>query len=75
MRKYGLSAGSSFSLFTPHAMADQNPGFTQDTVGFYKISLPNKNTVWAVCYDGKGGRLPAGTSDKLAINKLITITR
>jgi photosystem II stability/assembly factor-like uncharacterized protein len=35
----------------------QHPGFTQDTVGFYEMSLPNKNTVWAVCYDGKQGLL------------------
>lgn len=35
----------------------QHPGFTADTVGFYEMSLPDQNTVWTVCYDGKGGLL------------------
>ena len=35
----------------------QNAGFTKDTVGFYEMSLPDKNTAWAVCYDGKQGLL------------------
>ena len=58
MRKYVLSAVATFLLFTAHAQwRIQNPGFTSDTVGFYEMSLPDKNTVWAVCYDGKGGLL------------------
>ena len=35
----------------------QNAGFTNDTLGFYEMSLPDKNTAWAVCYDGKNGLL------------------
>jgi len=35
----------------------QNPGFTKDSVGFYEMSLPDKKTVWAICYDGKQGLL------------------
>ncbi|HZH65058.1 MAG TPA: T9SS type A sorting domain-containing protein, partial [Flavisolibacter sp.] len=35
----------------------QNAGFTNDTLGFYEMSLPDKNTAWAVCYDGKRGLL------------------
>ncbi len=35
----------------------QNAGFINDTLGFYEMSLPDKNTVWAVCYDGKFGLL------------------
>ena len=58
MRKYVLSALATFLLFMGHAQwLPQNPGFTNDTVGFYEMSLPDKNTVWAVCYDGKGGLL------------------
>lgn len=54
MRKYVLSALATFLLFSAHAQwLPQNPGFTSDTVGFYEMSLPDKNTVWAVCYDGK----------------------
>jgi len=58
MRKYVLSALASCLLFTAQAQwLPQNPGFTNDTVGFYEMSLPDKNTAWAVCYDGKRGLL------------------
>lgn len=33
----------------------QHAGFSNDTLGFYEMSLPNDSTVWAVCYDGKQG--------------------
>jgi photosystem II stability/assembly factor-like uncharacterized protein len=33
----------------------QNAGFVNDTLGFYDFSIPDKNTAWAVCYDGIGG--------------------
>jgi photosystem II stability/assembly factor-like uncharacterized protein len=33
----------------------QNAGFTNDTLGFYEMSLPNKNTAWAVCFDIRRG--------------------
>src|ERR687893_3098788 len=56
MRKCLLSAVASFLLFTAHAQwLVQNAGFTNDTLGFYEMSLPDKNTAWAVCYDGKNG--------------------
>jgi photosystem II stability/assembly factor-like uncharacterized protein len=35
----------------------QNAGYTNDTLGFYEMSLPDKNTVWAVSYDGRRGLL------------------
>lgn len=58
MRKYILSAVATFLLFTANAQwLVQNAGFTNDTLGFYEMSLPDKNTAWAVCYDGKGGLL------------------
>src|SRR4028118_446490 len=41
-------------IFTAGAQwIPQNAGFTNDTLGFYEMSLPDKNTAWAVCYDGK----------------------
>ena len=58
MRKHLLSAVATFLLFTANAQWQvQNAGFTNDTLGFYEMSLPDKNTAWAVCYDGKGGLL------------------
>ena len=56
MKKYTLSVVACFLLFTAHAQwLVQNAGFTNDTLGFYEMSLPDKNTAWAVCYDGKNG--------------------
>ncbi len=54
-----LFAATTFllSLASEAQWQIQNPGFTKDTVGFYEMSLPDKNTVWAVCYDGKNGLL------------------
>lgn len=58
MRKILLSALAIFLMFTSQSQwLVQNPGFTNDTLGFYEMSLPDKNTVWAVCYDGKRGLL------------------
>ena len=58
MKKNLLAAVAIFVMFTANAQwIPQNPGFTSDTVGFYEMSLPDKNTVWTVCYDGKGGLL------------------
>jgi photosystem II stability/assembly factor-like uncharacterized protein len=58
MRRILLSALAIFFMFTAGAQwIVQNPGFTNDTLGFYEMSLPDKNTVWAVCYDGKFGLL------------------
>ena len=58
MKKYLLSAVSIFLILTANAQwLVQNAGFTNDTLGFYEMSLPDKNTAWAVCYDGKGGLL------------------
>jgi len=58
MKKYLLSPLAIVLMVTVNAQwRIQNPGFTHDTVGFYEMSLPDKNTVWAVCYDGKNGLL------------------
>jgi len=54
MKKYLLSAAACLMMLFANAQwLPKNPGFTQDTVNFYEMSLPDKNTVWAVCYDGK----------------------
>jgi photosystem II stability/assembly factor-like uncharacterized protein len=56
MRKYLLSLAATLLIVTANAQWQvQNAGFQNDTLGFYEISLPNKNTAWAVCYDGKAG--------------------
>ncbi len=58
MKKHLLTAVAIFLLFTAKAQWQiQNHGFTKDSVGFYEISIPNKNTAWAVCYDGWFGLL------------------
>ena len=58
MKKNLLAAVSIFVMFTANAQwLVQNAGFTNDTLGFYEMSLPDKNTAWAVCYDGKLGLL------------------
>ncbi|MEO6253259.1 MAG: T9SS type A sorting domain-containing protein [Ferruginibacter sp.] len=51
------TAACLMMLFANAQWQIQNPGFTADTVGFYEMSLPDRNTVWAVCYDGKQGLL------------------
>jgi photosystem II stability/assembly factor-like uncharacterized protein len=54
MRKYVLTAVAFILMFTANAQwLQQNAGFTNDTLGFYEMSLPNKNTAWAVCFDIK----------------------
>lgn len=69
MRKYVLSAFAALLLFSADAQwLPLNPGFTQDTVGFYEMSLPDKNTVWAVCYDGKSPGL-------LSTRSILSFTR
>ncbi len=56
MKKYLLSAVAIIVILTANAQwLVQNAGFTNDTLGFYEMSLPDKNTAWAVCYDGKNG--------------------
>lgn len=56
MRKYLLMAASVFMLLTAHAQWQaQNAGFTNDTLGFYEMSIPNKHTAWAVCFDIRQG--------------------
>ena len=58
MKKYLLSAVAIFVMYTANAQwLIQNPGFTRDTIQFYELSLPDKNTVWGVCYDFNGGLL------------------
>jgi len=56
MKKFVLCAVAIILIFTAKAQwVVQNAGFTNDTLGFYEMSLPNKHTAWAVCYDGKFG--------------------
>jgi photosystem II stability/assembly factor-like uncharacterized protein len=56
MKKHLLAAVMVFLIFTARAQwQSQNAGFINDTLGFYEISIPNSNTAWAVCYDGKTG--------------------
>lgn len=56
MKKHLLSALALLLILTTKAQWQvQNAGFTNDTLGFYEMSLPDKNTAWAVCYDGKRG--------------------
>ena len=58
MKRKLLTAIAFIMMLTANAQWQiQNPGFTADTVGFYEMSLPDRNTVWTVCYDGKGGLL------------------
>lgn len=58
MKKYLLSAAACLMMLFANAQWQiQDPGFRKDTVGFYEISLPDKNTAWAVCYDGWSGLL------------------
>ena len=69
MKKILLSAVSLFLLFTAKAQwIPQHPGFTRDTFGFYEMSLPDKNTAWAVCYDGKSPGL-------LSTRSILSFTR
>lgn len=56
MKKKLLSAAAILLIFTANAQwLNQNAGFTNDTLGFYEMSLPDKHTAWAICYDGKLG--------------------
>lgn len=54
MKKCFLAALSSLLVAGASAQWQvQNAGFTNDTLGFYEMSLPNDHTVWAICYDGR----------------------
>lgn len=56
MRKILLSVVTFLFIFNANAQwIQQNAGFTNDTLGFYEMSLPNKNTAWAVCFDIRRG--------------------
>jgi photosystem II stability/assembly factor-like uncharacterized protein len=58
MKKNLLTAFAFSLMLTANAQwRTQNPGFTNDSVGFYEISIPDKHTAWAVCYDGWFGLL------------------
>jgi len=54
-----------FCITTTHAQwINQNAGFTNRTLGFYEISIVDKDIVWAICYDGIGGLMgPAHVLD------------
>jgi photosystem II stability/assembly factor-like uncharacterized protein len=56
MKKYLFSMAAIFLMFTAKAQwLAQNAGFTNAFLGFYDISIPNKNIAWAICYDGRFG--------------------
>lgn len=56
MKKLLLSAVAIVAIFTANAQwLQQNAGYTNDTLGFYEMSIPNKNTAWAVSFDIKCG--------------------
>src|SRR5690349_4694910 len=56
MKKLLLAAVTFCFVFTVKAQwLAQNAGFTNAFLGFYDISIPNKNTAWAICYDGRFG--------------------
>lgn len=56
MKKHLLSVVTTFLVFFANAQwLTQDAGFTNDTLGFYEMSIVNKNTAWVVCYDGKAG--------------------
>ncbi len=56
MKKCFLSALTTILMANASAQWQvQNAGFTNDTLGFYEMSLPNARTAWAICYDGKAG--------------------
>jgi photosystem II stability/assembly factor-like uncharacterized protein len=56
MKKYLLSVLSTLLILTANAQwLNQNAGFANDTLGFYEMSIVNKKTAWAICYDGKAG--------------------
>ncbi|RYZ27086.1 MAG: hypothetical protein EOO10_13765, partial [Chitinophagaceae bacterium] len=44
-----------FVLTTKAQWLAQNAGFQEAFLGFYDISIPNTNTAWAICYDGRFG--------------------
>jgi photosystem II stability/assembly factor-like uncharacterized protein len=56
MKKLLLAVVTIFTMFTSSAQwVEQNAGFTNDTLRFYEMSIPNKNTAWAVCFDYRCG--------------------
>jgi len=56
MKKTLLAALMFCLAFTSQAQwLPQNAGFTNAFLGFYDISIPNRNTAWAICYDGRFG--------------------
>lgn len=43
-------------MFTAKAQwLNQNAALMNNALGFYEMSLPNKHTAWAICYDGING--------------------
>lgn len=52
MKKIFLATVTMFTMFTVTAQwIEQNAGFTNDTLRFYDMAIPNKKTAWAVCFD------------------------
>jgi photosystem II stability/assembly factor-like uncharacterized protein len=56
MKRLLLTTIAIFTIAVTNAQwLNQNAGFSNDTLGFYEMSVVNENTVWAICYDGKNG--------------------
>lgn len=54
MKKYVLTALAFILIINANAQwISQNAGFTNDTLGFYEMSIVNRKTAWVSCYDGK----------------------
>ena len=56
MKRLLLTVATGFLIHIANAQwIQQNAGFSNDTLGFYEMSLPNKNTAWASCFDIRAG--------------------
>jgi photosystem II stability/assembly factor-like uncharacterized protein len=56
MRKILLTAVTFLLICTAKSQwIPQNAGFINDTLGFYELSIPNRHTAWAVCFDPRFG--------------------
>jgi len=56
MKKLLLAAAMlCFAILAKAQWQAQNAGFSEKFLAFYDISIPNKNTAWAICYDGRAG--------------------
>ncbi len=56
MKKHLLFAVAFFLTICTNAQwLEQNAGFSANPLGFYEMSIVNRHTAWAICYDGVNG--------------------